>query len=428
MELPKGFYANGWYAGIKKNTNSKDFGFIFSETLASASGVFTQNKFVGNPIIVGREHIKNGKLQCIVVNSGNSNVATGREGLKLAYDTCKWTAKSLKIKPEDVLPSSTGVIGKKLDSKVIENACSKIPHYLDRKPLDFAEAILTTDRFPKTGYYSNEAYTIAGFAKGAGMIHPNMATMLAYIITDVKISSSDLRRLIHFVANKTFNRISVDSDTSTSDTFVIMANGKSKQAISYPIEEWKKLFSFTKKQFLLLINYSNEENKDLLKEVKREVFRGIHFTEESKDFLLNVLGLSMQLAKKIVSDGEGSTKIFRVNVLNAPTAKIAEKIGRSIINSPLIKTAIFGGDPNWGRFLMGIGKVVDAHFDISKIKLYCNQKEFYPKIMDLEEMSEYFKQKEIYIDIDLNQGNANESFWGCDLNYDYVKINSEYTT
>ncbi len=426
MKVPEGFFLNGWHAGIKKNYK-KDFGFIFCESIANAAAVFTQNKFVGNPVIVGREHIKDGYLQCIVVNSGNSNVATGKEGLELAYNTCKWVGQTLRIKEQNVIPCSTGVIGRMLDADVMRNACFSIKNYMGIEPTNFSEAILTTDQFPKYEYYQKE-YTIVGFAKGAGMIQPNMATMLSFIITDISMDSNSLRNLIHFITNKTFNRISVDSDTSTSDTFIIMANGKSSIKVKYNIEDLEALQALSKEEYLLILDYVNNQNHEILPELKNRIKIRTKLNDEEVDFLLQIYRISLQLSKKILKDGEGATKIFRINIWNAPNKKIAEKIGRSIINSPLIKTAIFGGDPNWGRFIMAIGKVMDEEFDISKIKLYCNDKEFYPRPADLELLAKDMSNQEIYFDLDLGNGNVYDSFWGCDLTYDYVKLNSEYTT
>lgn len=426
MKVPKGFYLNGWHAGIKKNS-SRDFGFIFSDTISNAAAVFTQNKFVGNPVIVGREHIKDGKLQCIIVNSGNSNVATGKEGLELAYNSCKWVAQTLGINEQDVIPCSTGVIGRILNSEVMRNACFSIKNYMGVEPENFSEAILTTDQFPKYEYYQN-GFTITGFAKGAGMIHPNMATMLSFIITDISIDSISLQNLIHFIVNKTFNRISVDSDTSTSDTFIIMANGKSSIKVKYNIDDLNILESLQKEDFLLMLEFANKQNNDLLTELKVRIKNKTKLNDIEIEFLLQVYRIALQLSKKIILDGEGTTKIFRINIWNAPNKKIAEKIGRSIINSPLIKTAIFGGDPNWGRFIMAIGKVMDEQFDVSNLKLYCNDREFYPKTADLNALANDMKNQEIYFDLDLGIGNVYDSFWGCDLTYDYVKLNSEYTT
>jgi len=429
MIVPKGFYCNGWHAGIKKDKNKKDFGFIFSENRANAAAVFTRNKFVGNPIIVGREHIKDGKLQCIIVNSGNSNVATGEEGLKLAYDSCHWTAQALQISEKDVLPSSTGVIGRKLNPDTIKNACISIKDYLSVQHQNFSEAILTTDLYPKTDFF-NEEFTITGFAKGAGMIHPNMATMLAYVITDCEIDSLVLKNLTHFIANKTFNRISVDSDTSTSDTFVIMANGTNRIKLNYSQDNIKKLEMLLNDIdfFRKFINFGNNPKQDYYEELSFILKQKTSLNENEIKFLLQIYKITLNLAKKIVSDGEGATKIFRVNILNAPNQTIAEKIGRSIINSPLIKTAIFGGDPNWGRFIMAIGKVFEEKFDTENLRIYCNEKEFYPKNIDISLLEQEMKKKEIYFEVDLNQGNVCDSFWGCDLTYDYVKLNSEYTT
>lgn len=426
IKVPKNFFLNGWHCGIKNN-QKKDFGFIFSEIECSAGGVFTKNQFVGNPIIVGREHIKDGKLQCIIVNSGNSNVATGKEGLKLAFDSCRWTAEVLKIKETNVLPSSTGVIGRKLDPEIIKNACYQIPNYLEIQPVNFAESITTTDQFIKIESFSNSSYSILGIAKGAGMISPNMATMLSYIITDVEIPSEDLQNLTLWIANKTFNRISVDSDTSTSDTFVILANGSSTIKMNFPKEELQKLDNLSTELFLEFVNLGNREINSDIQDFIQVMKKKLILPEENIEFLLRLYQICLSLAKKIIKDGEGSTKIFRVNVLNAPQKIIAEEIGKSIINSPLVKTAIFGGDPNWGRLIMAIGKIKES-FDTSKIKIYCNKEELYPNLIDFDQLKKSFQKKEIYFDIDLQQGNYNESFWGCDLSYKYVQINSEYTT
>lgn len=429
MKIPKGFYCNGWHAGIKKDQIKKDFGFIFSEKRSNAAALFTKNKFVGNPIIVGKENVKDGKLQCIIVNSGNSNVATGKEGLELAYNSCLWTAKTLSINEKDVLPSSTGVIGRWLDPSIIKNACYSIKNYLSIEPINFSYAILTTDQYPKTDFFQEE-FTISGFAKGAGMIHPNMATMLSYIITDCEVESNDLQNLIQFIANKTFNRISVDSDTSTSDTFAIMANGYSKIRLNYSEEKIQQLNSLLNQTevFLNFINFGNNPSEINYNQIFTILKQKTSLEELEIKFLLQLYKICLNLSKKIVLDGEGATKIFRVNILNAPSINVAEKIGRSIINSPLIKTAIYGGDPNWGRFIMAIGKVFEENFDISKLKIYCNGIEFYPSNMDVEQLKNEMNNKEIFFDVDLNQGNINDSFWGCDLTYDYIKLNSEYTT
>lgn len=426
IHVPQKFFLNGWHCGIKPNSK-RDFGFIFSETICTIGAVFTKNQFVGNPIVVGREHARKGTMQCIIVNSGNSNVATGKEGLELAYQSCQWAAETLHIKETDVLPSSTGVIGKKLNAEIIKKACKDIKFNMGILPIPFSEAILTTDQYSKVESFVHPEYTILGIAKGAGMISPNMATMLAYVITDVCIKAEDLQRITRFIADRTFNKISVDSDTSTSDTFVILANGTSTIRVEFPEEEKLKLENLDKEIFLSLVDWGNRNNEDLFLKILDDLKKITKLSETTLEFLLRLYQICLQLAKSIVRDGEGSTKIFRVNILNAPTKSIAEKIGKSLINSPLVKTAIFGNDPNWGRLIMAIGKI-DEVFDISKLKIYCNGKELFPTIMDIEQLKANFKSSEIYFDVDLNQGNYVDSFWGCDLGYQYVKINSEYTT
>ncbi len=422
--IPDGYFLNGWHSGIKKN-GSKDFGFIFSDKPANAYAVFTKNKFIGNPILVGKEHIKKGILQCIIVNSGNSNVATGKKGLELAYSSCRWTGDALKISPDLVLPSSTGVIGRELEPETIRKACFSIPEKLAKEPENFSEAIMTTDQFPKIEMQQLENIKITGFAKGAGMIHPDMATMLAYVITDAMISSEDLKNLTQVLADLSFNRISVDSDTSTSDTFVIMANGKSKQKIKLPYKELQKLYSIHFEDFKKFIDsgFFNSSLDEILEILKKN----LELDELSLRFFIQIYKVCFALAKKIVLDGEGTTKIFRVMVSNASERKIAKKIAQSLSTSPLVKTAVFGGDPNWGRFLMAIGKVED-NFNVDQIKILCNSLEVYPELKDLKVLEEEMKKREIMIDVQLNDGRYSDFYLGCDLNYNYVKLNSEYTT
>ncbi|MBI3395184.1 MAG: bifunctional ornithine acetyltransferase/N-acetylglutamate synthase, partial [Spirochaetia bacterium] len=231
---PKGFLASGWNVGIKDD--SLDFGVVFSREPAHAAAVFTKNNFPGNPVIVGREHIKSGRLQAIVVNSKNANVATGPDGLQAARNTCAWAGKALGIAPELVLPSSTGVIGRPMPVEKIQAACGAIPDRLTTGDFElFSKAIMTTDTFPKLKTESlSSGIVLTGCAKGAGMIAPDMATMLSYVCTDADMDSKDLDRLVRCVADRTFNRVSIDSDTSTSDTFVCLANGASGVRVSFP--------------------------------------------------------------------------------------------------------------------------------------------------------------------------------------------------
>lgn len=382
--LPKGFLSFGKNIGIKDS--SKDFAVIYSEKPCRAAGVFTRNNFPGAPILVGREHIRDGILQAIVINSKNSNVATGDQGIKHAKETCEELATALNIKAEYILPSSTGVIGVPLPIEKILNACRTAKAELKENALeDVAEAIMTTDKHKKISVRqlqkNNQVGVVYGIAKGAGMIEPNMATMLCFILTDVKIKSLNLQSILKRVVDKTFNCLSIDSDTSTSDTVVLMANESTVE-----VEE--------------------SEFEDLLYDI------------------------CLDLTKKIAMDGEGATKLIEVCISEASSLDQAKKIGKSIINSPLVKTAIYGGDPNWGRFVMAIGKVFDEviNYDSLSFKLGgLEVKNASDEIKD--KMSSYLKgNKEIRIDITLGHGNFHSTFWGCDLSEGYIKENAYYTT
>ena len=304
-----GFSWLGINLGLKDQT--LDFGVIASECKCTAAGVFTRNNFPGAPVTVGLENIQNGQLQAIVVNSKIANVATGIDGIEDAKNMCRWTGEALGIDPELVLPSSTGIIGRRLPVEKIHEGCKIIPEKLGSSPEyidNFTRAIMTTDTHPKWCSASIENSTLLGVAKGAGMIEPNMATMLSFFVTDAKISSEQLQTILRRVVNQSFNRISIDSDTSTSDTVVILANG-----LAGPVDT--------------------------------EIFEK------------NLRNSSIQLAKEIARDGEGSTKLIELTVSGAKSQEMALQISKSIINSPLVKTAIHGADPNWGRFVIAVGKV-----------------------------------------------------------------------
>jgi glutamate N-acetyltransferase / amino-acid N-acetyltransferase len=382
--LPKGFLSYGKNIGIKDF--SKDFAVIFSEKPCRAAAVFTQNNFPGAPIIVGREHIQDGILQAIVINSKNSNVATGDQGIKDARDICKVLATALNIQAENILPSSTGVIGVPLPIEIILNACKTAKTDLHQNSLeDVAEAIMTTDKKKKISVnqfqQNNEVGVVFGIAKGAGMIEPNMATMLCFILTDLKIKSLNLQSILKRVVDKTFNCLSIDSDTSTSDTVVLMANESTV-------------------------------------EVDEDQFEAMLYET------------CLDLTKKIAMDGEGATKLIEVCISKANSLEQAKKIGKSIINSPLVKTAIYGGDPNWGRFVMAIGKVFDEVISYDSLSLKLGGLEVKNASTEIKEkMSSYLKgNKEIRIDISLGQGDFQSTFWGCDLSEGYIKENAYYTT
>ncbi len=382
--LPKGFLSFGKNIGIKDNT--KDFAVIYSSVPCKAAAVFTQNNFPGAPIVIGREHIKNGILQAIVINSKNSNVATGKKGIQDALDICKALSVSLGIKVEDVLPSSTGVIGVPLPLDKILNACRTAREDLREDALEeVATAIMTTDKQKKISARNinkpEGTGNIFAMAKGAGMIEPNMATMLCFILTDMKIKTSNIHDILKRVVDKTFNCLSIDSDTSTSDTVVLLSN-----ELSVEVEE-----------------------------------------NEFESVLLNIC---TDLTKKIARDGEGATKLIELCISDAESLDQAKKIGKSVLNSPLVKTAIYGGDPNWGRFVMAIGKVFDEIIDYDTLSLKIggievkNANELVKK-----ELSVYLKDNtEIQINISLGTGSINSTFWGCDLTEGYIKENAYYTT
>ena len=384
-----GFSWMGINLGLKDQT--LDFGVIASECNCTAAGVFTRNNFPGAPVTVGRENIQNGQLQAIVVNSKIANVATGIDGNEDAKNMCRWTGEALGIDPELVLPSSTGIIGRRLPVEKIHEGCKIIPEKLGSSPEyidNFARAIMTTDTHPKWCSASIENSTLLGVAKGSGMIEPNMATMLSFFVTDAKISSEQLQTILRSVVNQSFNRISIDSDTSTSDTVVILANG-----LAGPVD-----------------------------------------TEIFEKTLRNS---SIQLAKEIARDGEGSTKLIELTVSGAKSQEMALQISKSIINSPLVKTAIHGADPNWGRFVMAVGKVFEYPVPLSDLSinfgtgsqvLTVNAESLNADTVNLDAISELLQNQEVFLEVVVGDGKFSETVWGCDLTKDYIEENAFYTT
>ncbi len=380
MKQPSGFLSFGRNIGIKDQ--SLDFAVVYSQVLCLSTAVFTKNNYPGAPVLVGKEHIQEGKLQAIVVNSKNSNVATGEEGVWVAKETCKILAENLGIQPKHVLPSSTGVIGVPLPKEKIFAACSTAKEYLKENNLEeFAQAILTTDTQKKISYRTYQDGVIFGVAKGAGMIEPNMATMLCYIFSDLLPETKDLYPFLKNAVDISFNCLSIDSDTSTSDTVALLCNG-----------------------------------------IKGKIPNSI-FQE-----LLNEI--CIDLTKMIARDGEGATKLIELEIQNARDISQARKIGKSIINSPLVKTAIYGGDPNWGRFVMAVGKVFDEKIPYNDLSIQLGNLEVKNANQEVKEkLANYLKSnQEIQIFVNLNQGNVKMKFWGCDLTEGYVKENAFYTT
>jgi len=389
IEIVPGFSWFGKNIGIKDDT--LDFGGILSDKPCQAAGVFTRSTMPGAPILVGKENLRKGQLQAVIVNSKNANVATGLQGVEDSRRICRLAAQACGIDADMVLPSSTGVIGRRLPMETIVGGCKtlmedfgKTEHHVE----SFARSIMTTDTRRKLISAKTDNATILGIAKGAGMIEPNMATMLCYFVTDAHISSSQLQPTLQRVVDKSFNRISVDTDTSTSDTVVILSNG--------------------------LAGATDPDN-----------FEGV------------LSEMAIYLAKEIARDGEGATKLIELVVSGARTEEQALLTAKSIINSPLVKTAIYGADPNWGRFVMAVGKVFDYPVEISDLRIFFGQGDqrfrIDAEILDrdevpLSEISEIMKKNEIHIEVVLGNGPYSERVWGCDLTEGYIDINARYTT
>lgn len=387
---PLGFSADGLHAGFKKK--KLDFGWIVSEVPASVAGVYTTNKVIAAPLLVTKASIqKSQKLQAIVVNSGVANSCTGQQGLAAAYEMQRLTAQKLEVEPDLVGLASTGVIGEQLPMNALKNGLSQI--LVSGNSEDFAEAILTTDTCTKTCVVTEEfgtdLVTMAGVAKGSGMIHPNMATMLAFITCDANISSATLQAALSQHVETTFNQITVDGDTSTNDMVLVMANGC-------------------------------RQNEEILPD-----------TEEFEKFSKMLRYLMADLAKKIAKDGEGATKLIEVNVRHAKDEQSGRMIAKSVVGSSLVKTAIFGQDPNWGRILAAIG-YAGADVSVDNIDIWIAgipvMQASSPVAFNPEETSDAMAGELLTLTIDLHDGDTEAQAWGCDLSYDYVKINALYRT
>jgi glutamate N-acetyltransferase / amino-acid N-acetyltransferase len=362
-----------------------------------ASAVFTRNKIVAAPVTISKESVKDGLLSAIVVNSGNANCCTGKEGLENAREMVQQVSKCLNIKSNDIAVASTGLIGRKLPMDIINSLIDKAIPKLENSPKaskNAAEAIMTTDTFPKelaleSELNNGQKFRIGGIAKGSGMIAPNMGTFLCFITTDIKASPEELQEALMAAIKRTFNMVVVDGDVSTNDTVILMANGNSGR-----IDD----------KFQEALEY-----------------------------------LCAGLARMIAQDGEGATKLVEVEVKGGQSYGDARKAARSIVTSPLVKTAIFGGDPNWGRIAAAVG-YSGADMDEKKltIRLESPRKKVeivknghvkaYDGSPELETAEDIMKEKEIKIVVDLSLGDHQAIAYGCDLSYDYVRINAEYST
>ena len=393
----KGFVANGIHCGIRKNKTKRDLAMIMSECPASAAAVYTTNLVKGAPLLVTKAHLANGVAQAVICNSGNANTCNAN-GIEVAEQMSALVAKELGISANDVVVASTGVIGQPLNLEPIANGIPVLAKGLSANGGEAAaEGIMTTDTVKKEVAVSFEiggkTCTLGGIAKGSGMIHPNMATMLVFITTDVAISPAMLQKALSTDITNTFNMVSVDGDTSTNDMVTVLANGMA----------------------------GNDE-----------------ITEENEDFAIFMKALNtvtVALCRMIAGDGEGATKLLECNVTGAEDVPTAKTVAKSVICSSLLKAAMFGADANWGRVLCAIGysganvdvNAVDVSFRSAKGEIaVCKNGagvEFSEEIA-----KEILLEKEIEILISLGKGEGSATAWGCDLTYDYVKINGDYRT
>ena len=393
----KGFLANGIYCGIKKNKEKKDLAIIYSNTLCSVGAVYTQNKACGANITVSKEHLKDGKAKAIICNSGNANTCN-KNGVEIAKEMCKLTADVLNIDEKEVAVASTGVIGVPLPIEPIKNNIKQLidnANHSEEHAKNAASAIMTTDTFMKEVAYEFEiegkTVHIGGIAKGSGMIHPNMATMLAFLTTDCNITSEMLQKALSEDTKSTYNMVSVDGDTSTNDMCVVLANGEAGNTLIDKEDENYKIFCQA-------LNMTNT-----------------------------------YLSKAIAKDGEGATKLIECEVINAESLALARKIAKSVIISNLVKAAMFGCDMNWGRISCAIG-YTEADFDINKVSINVGSKygemnvykDGFGVEFNEDEALKILKEDEIKVTINMNCGNYKATAWGCDLTYDYVKINGSY--
>ncbi len=392
----KGFLANGLHCGIRKNPGKKDLALIYSEIPAAAAGVYTTNLVKGAPITVTKKHLENGVAQAVICNSGNANTCNAN-GIEVAEKMAALAADALNIKAEDVIVGSTGVIGQPLNLEPIAAHMEELAKGLSTNGHSAAEAIMTTDTVSKEVAVEFEidgkVCKLGGIAKGSGMIHPNMATMLVFLTTDCAISAAMLQKALSADVQNTFNMTSVDGDTSTNDTVAIMANGLAGNA-----------------------------------EITAE-------GEAFDTFMKALNSVTMDLCRRIAADGEGATKLLECKVSGAADLSIAKVVAKSIICSSLVKAAMFGADANWGRILCAIG-YSGAKVDVNKVEVHFVSKA--GQILVCEngagvDFSEDLAKKilledEIDILVDLHDGEAAATAWGCDLTYDYVKINGDYRT
>ena len=392
----KGFTANGVHCGIRKNKTKRDLALIYTATPATAAAVYTQNLVKGAPLTVTKNNIADGKAQAVICNSGNANTCNAN-GIEIAEKTCQLVAKALKIDATDVVVASTGVIGQPLDITPIASGIPALVEGLGDHSDLACEGIMTTDTRPKEIAFEftvgGKTCRIGGIAKGSGMIHPNMATMLVFVTTDCKISAQMLQKALSADVKDSFNMISIDGDTSTNDMVSVLANGEAENA---------------------------------------------EITADGADFDAFCEALSAvttYLCRKIAGDGEGATKLLECKVCGAKDEQTAKTVAKSVICSSLFKAAMFGADANWGRVLCAIG-YAGADVDVMKVGVCFRSKKGSVVVCENgagvefseEKAKEILLESEIEVLITLGDGDGKAVAWGCDLTYDYVKINGDYRT
>ncbi|MFL4499828.1 bifunctional glutamate N-acetyltransferase/amino-acid acetyltransferase ArgJ [Weissella sp. MSCH1] len=383
---PKNFYSDGIHGQLRRNPTKPDLGWLVSTKPAQVAGVFTRNTFPAAPVQIDQQVLRrNQPVHAIFVNSANANAFTGATGLANAYETQKLVANKLHTTPAEVLVVSTGIIGEQLPMEKIRRGVEQLQA---SDPLNLAKAMLTTDTTTKTAQVTQADYQISGVAKGSGMIHPNMGTMLGFIATDVTIKQGLLQQLLRELVDVTFNQITIDGDTSTNDTVLVLANG----------DDWQA-----------------------------EIKAGTAKYEAFKADLHQVL---KTLAIAIASDGEGATRLIDVRVIGARHSASAQRVAKSIVGSNLVKTAVFGADPNWGRIIDAIGNVGEV-FEADQLSIAINQVPIIAGgnvVADEGAATQAMQRDTIVITVDLGLGTEQGQAWGSDLTYEYVHINAAYHT
>jgi glutamate N-acetyltransferase/amino-acid N-acetyltransferase len=384
VDLPRGFTSYVTNIGIKDS--SDDFTLVAATTTCTAAGVFTQSRFAGPSVIVSREHLVDGRARGVVVISKNANVATGATGMSNAREVVAGVAASLGCAPTDILIASTGVIGRQYPMDAVRAGLAAIPKsFTDTNAEAVAHGIMTTDTVRKIAeaHVAGSSARVVGVAKGVGMIEPNMATLITLLFTDAEISPDDLDAMFRRVMDTTFNCVSVDTDTSTSDTAIVLASGAAGTVDHAALES-------------------------ALHEV------------------------ALSLTKQVARDGEGAEKLIEVRVEQARDDHQAMVVAKAIVNSPLVKTAVHGADPNWGRVAMAIGKCSEfTDIDQDRVVISFGDQEVYPTQLaagDLDALSRYMRGTDVVIRVGLNTGTSSSTVWGCDLTDGYVRINADYTT